>query len=112
MPRRIQRLSSVCSNLYPKVESVQGHDELKHLRGSRPTVHSKKKKQVLVNAASLLKSNPKDLVTKIGSVLSDMKELQRENESLSAKLGNSQLADIMATAQQIDEVTVILHVWM
>ncbi len=37
---------------------------------------------MLVNAASLLKSNPKDLVTKIGSVLSDMKELQRENESL------------------------------
>ena len=36
-----------------------------------------------------------------------MKELQRENESLSAKLGNSQLADIMATAQQIGDVTVI-----
>ena len=36
-----------------------------------------------------------------------MKELQRENESLSAKLGNSQLSDIMATAQQIGEVTVI-----
>ena len=46
-------------------------------------------------------------MTKIGSVLADMKELQRENESLSAKLGNSQLSDVMATAQQIDDVTVI-----
>ena len=36
-----------------------------------------------------------------------MKDLQRENDSLSAKLGNSQLADIMASAQQIGEVSVI-----
>lgn len=67
----------------------------------------KDEEEVLVNAANLLKSNPKDVVTKIGTLLSDMKELQRENESLSAKLGNSQVADIMASAQQIDDITVI-----
>ena len=43
------------------------------------------------DAAALVKSNPKDLVAKISSVLTDMKELQRENESLAAKLGNSQV---------------------
>ena len=36
-----------------------------------------------------------------------MKELQRENESLSAKLANSQVGDVLETAQQIGEVTVI-----
>ena len=84
-----------------------GTRRIEALTGNRPIVHSKKKRKYLVSAASLLKSNPKDIVTKIGSVLADMKELQRENESLSAKLGNSQLADIMASAQQIDDVTVI-----
>ena len=55
----------------------------------------KEEEAMLVQCSNLLKANPKDLVTKIGSVLTDMKELQRENESLSAKLGNSQLADVM-----------------
>ena len=36
-----------------------------------------------------------------------MKELQRDNESLSAKLGNSQLSDVFAAAQQIGDVSVI-----
>ena len=102
-----RHLSSGCLKLFPRVESVRVHDELKQLLVKRLIVHSKKRKQLLVNAARLLKSNPKDIVTKVGSLLSDMKELQRENDSLSAKLGNSQLADIMASAQQIEDVTVI-----
>ena len=37
----------------------------------------------------------------------NMKELQRENESLSAKLANSQAcADVLTSAQKIDDVTV------
>lgn len=70
--------------------------------------HSFKEEELLLTEASaLLKANPKDIVTKVGATLSEMKELHRENESLYAKLGNSQLTDIMATAQQIDDVTVI-----
>lgn len=84
-----------------------GTRRIEALTGQQAYRSFKDEEEVLVNAASLLKSNPKDVVTKIGSVLADMKELQRENESLSAKLGNSQLADIMASAQQIDDVTVI-----
>ena len=84
-----------------------GTRRIEALTGQMAYRSFKDEEEVLVNAASLLKSNPKDVVTKIGSVLADMKELQRENESLSAKLGNSQLADIMASAQQIDDVTVI-----
>lgn len=81
-----------------RIEAVTGQE----------AYHSfKKEESLLTDAASLLKSNPKDLVTKVSSVLSEMKELQRDNESLSAKLGNSQLTDILTTAQQIDDVTVI-----
>src|SRR5690606_37865255 len=84
-----------------------GTRRIEALTGQQAYRSFKDEEEVLVNAASLLKSNPKDVVTKIASVLAEMKELQRENESLSAKLGNSQLADIMASSQQINDVTVI-----
>ena len=81
-----------------RIEAVTGQE----------AYHSfKQEEALLTEAAALLKSNPKDLVTKVGSFLSEMKELQRENESLSSKLGNSQLTDILANAQQIDDVTVV-----
>ncbi|MFD1207020.1 MULTISPECIES: alanine--tRNA ligase [Sporosarcina] len=67
----------------------------------------KEEESLLINAAVLLKSNPKEIVNKVSSALSDMKELQRENESLSAKLGNSQLTDIIESASKIDGMTVI-----
>jgi alanyl-tRNA synthetase len=84
-----------------------GTRRIEALTGQQAYRSFKEEEEMLVNAATLLKSNPKDIVTKIGSVLSDMKELQRDNESLSAKLGNSQLADVMAAAQQIGDVSVI-----
>lgn len=84
-----------------------GTRRIEALTGPEAYRYFKEEEAMLINAASLLKSNSKDLVTKIGSVLSDAKDLQRENDSLSAKLGNSQLADIMASAQQIGEVSVI-----
>lgn len=81
-----------------RIEAVTGQE----------AYHSfKNEEALLTNAAALLKSNPKDIVTKVSALLVEMKDLQRENESLSAKLGNSQLTDILATAQQIDDVTVL-----
>ncbi|MGG0667532.1 alanine--tRNA ligase [Lederbergia citrisecunda] len=81
-----------------RIEAVTGQEAYRSF---------KQEEALLTASAALLKSNPKDLVTKVSSFLSEMKELQRENESLSAKLGNSQLTDILATAQQIDDVTVL-----
>ncbi|MFJ7933574.1 alanine--tRNA ligase [Sporosarcina sp. NPDC096371] len=84
-----------------------GTRRIEALTGQQAYRSYKEEEATLVSAASLLKSNPKDLVTKISSVLADMKELQRDNESLSAKLGNSQVADVLASAQQIGDVSVI-----
>ncbi|MBE1554625.1 alanine--tRNA ligase [Sporosarcina limicola] len=84
-----------------------GTRRIEALTGQQAFRVFKEEEAVLTTAAGLLKSNPKDLVTKISTVLADIKELQRENESLSAKLGNSQLADVMVAAQQIGDVTVI-----
>lgn len=62
--------------------------------------------KVLEKAADLLKSNPTELVKKVESVLADAKALARENESLSSKLANSQLVEVMESAEQINDVTV------
>lgn len=67
----------------------------------------KEEQAILVEASTLMKSNLKELPAKTSSFLSDYKELQRENDSLSAKLGNSQLTDVLANAKQIDDMTVI-----
>lgn len=84
-----------------------GTRRIEALTGKAAYGFFKEEEAVLEQAATLVKANPKDLVTKIGSVLADMKELQRENESLASKLGNSQIADVLATAQQIGDVSVI-----
>ncbi|REB09945.1 alanine--tRNA ligase [Sporosarcina sp. BI001-red] len=67
----------------------------------------KEEEAILIEVSSLLKSNPKELATKTASFLADFKDLQRENDSLSAKLGNSQLTDVLANAKQIDDMTII-----
>jgi alanyl-tRNA synthetase len=58
-------------------------------------------------AASLLKANPKDLVAKIDSLLTDYRAIQRENESLTAKLGNLEANSIVDKAVTINGVTVL-----
>ncbi|PIC73160.1 alanine--tRNA ligase [Sporosarcina sp. P17b] len=67
----------------------------------------KEDQAVIDQVATTAKATPKTVVTKVESILADFKELQRENESLQAKMGNSQLASVMETAQQIEDVTVI-----
>ncbi|GKV54375.1 alanine--tRNA ligase [Sporosarcina sp. NCCP-2222] len=84
-----------------------GTRRIEALTGKNAYVSFKAEEALLTNASALLKANPKDIVTKVGATLADLKELQRENESLAAKLGNSQLTDILANAEQIDDVTVI-----
>ncbi|ARF18705.1 alanine--tRNA ligase [Sporosarcina ureae] len=67
----------------------------------------KEDQAIIYEIAATAKATPKTVVTKVESILADFKELQRENESLQAKMGNSQLASVMETAQQIEDVTVI-----
>ncbi|CAM3113021.1 alanine--tRNA ligase [Filibacter tadaridae] len=84
-----------------------GTRRIEALTGQQAYRSFKEEEQVLSTVAGLLKSSPKEVETKVTSVLADMKELQRENDSLSAKLGNSQLTDVLESAQQIDDVTVV-----
>ncbi|MEH7490774.1 alanine--tRNA ligase [Neobacillus niacini] len=62
---------------------------------------------LLKDAADKLKTNPKEVVNRIEVLMAEIKQLQRENESLTAKLGNIEAGNLVSKAKQIDGVTVL-----
>lgn len=62
---------------------------------------------VLKEASGKLKTNPKDLSSRIDVLLGEMKQLQRENESLAAKLGNIEAGSLVSKAKEINGITVL-----
>ncbi|MBM6619688.1 alanine--tRNA ligase [Bacillus suaedaesalsae] len=62
---------------------------------------------LLKEASSKLKANPKDLVGRIEALQGEMKQLQRENESMSAKLGNIQAGNLINEVKEINGVKVL-----
>jgi alanyl-tRNA synthetase len=62
---------------------------------------------LLKDAAEKLKTNPKDIGNRIDSLMGEIKQLQRENESLASKLGNIEAGNLVSKAKEIDGVTVL-----
>lgn len=62
---------------------------------------------ILKDAGAKLKTNPKDVASRIDILLGEMKHLQRENESLAAKLGNIEAGSLVERAQEINGVKVL-----
>ncbi|MFS0883269.1 alanine--tRNA ligase [Metabacillus niabensis] len=81
-----------------RIEAVTGKSAYQLINGQLEKLQA---------AAQLLKTNPKDIVTRIEGLLSDYRELQRENESLTAKLGNLEANSIVDKATTINGVTVL-----
>lgn len=61
----------------------------------------------LQEAAQLLKAQPKEIVTKVQALLTEMKSLQKENESLSAKLSSNQAGDLLSSVRDVNGVSVL-----
>jgi len=61
----------------------------------------------LHHAADILKTKPKDMVLRAESLLAEMKELQRENESLSSKLANIEAGSMLKHVEEIDGIKVL-----
>ncbi|MBS4199762.1 alanine--tRNA ligase [Bacillus sp. FJAT-49732] len=61
----------------------------------------------LHQAADILKTKPKDLVHRAETLLADMKELQRENESLSSKLANIEAGDMLQYVEEVNGIKVL-----
>jgi len=62
---------------------------------------------LLKEAAEKLKTGPKDIVSRIDGLTAEMKQLQRENESLSTKLGNIEAGSLVSNTKEIDGVKVL-----
>ncbi|MEH6941932.1 alanine--tRNA ligase [Bacillus sp. JJ722] len=62
---------------------------------------------ILKEAAAELKTNMKDVPSRVESLLVELKEAHRENESLKTKLGNIEAGNLISSVQQINGVNVL-----
>ncbi|MFS1517799.1 alanine--tRNA ligase [Bacillus sp. SCS-151] len=66
--------------------------------------------QLLHEAANKLKVNPKDVTSRIESLTSELRMVQRENESLSAKLGNIEASNLVNAVKDVNGVSVLTSI--
>ncbi|XXM73638.1 alanine--tRNA ligase [Lysinibacillus sphaericus] len=81
-----------------RVEAVTGENAYKQLN---------EQVTLLKEAANKLKANPKDIVSRVDSMMAEMKDLQRENESLAAKLSNIEAGSLTDKVKVIDGINVL-----
>lgn len=62
---------------------------------------------ILKEAAGKLKTSPREVANRIDSLLTEMKQLQRENESLAAKLGNIEAGSLTSQVKEINGVQLL-----
>jgi len=62
---------------------------------------------LLKDAANKLKTSPKDVATRIESLLTEVKQLQRENESLATKLSNIEAGNLVEKVKMVNGVPVL-----
>lgn len=62
---------------------------------------------ILKDAAVKLKTAPKEVANRIDTMLIEMKQLQRENESLAAKLGNIEAGSLASKVKEVNGVQLL-----
>ncbi|MGA9227509.1 MAG: alanine--tRNA ligase, partial [Mesobacillus sp.] len=62
---------------------------------------------ILKDAAAKLKTAPKEVANRIDTMLIEMKQLQRENESLAAKLGNIEAGSLASKVKEVNGVQLL-----
>ncbi|WP_391560250.1 alanine--tRNA ligase [Robertmurraya sp.] len=81
-----------------RIEAVTGEGAFKQM-------HSQI--QILKDVAGKLKTNLKDVPSRIDALLSEQKQLQKENESLTAKLGNIEAGNLVNNVKEVNGVQVL-----
>ncbi|PFK04158.1 alanine--tRNA ligase [Bacillus cereus] len=62
---------------------------------------------LLKEAAGKMKTNPKDILTRVDGLFAEVKQLQKENESLAAKLSNIEAGNLTDSVMAVDGVNVL-----
>ena len=65
------------------------------------------KAKLLEQTASLLKANEENVTNKISSLFTQLKSLEKENESLQAKLSNQETEDLLGKMKTVNNVSVL-----
>lgn len=84
-----------------------GTRRIEAMTGEGAYLYLNSQAQVLKEAAMKLKSNTKDILVKVESIQIELKELQRENESLSKKLSNIEAGSLTDQIQTINGVQLL-----
>lgn len=63
---------------------------------------------LLKEAAGKMKTNPKDILTRVDGLFAEVKQLQKENESLAAKLSNIEAGNLTDSVMTVDGVNVLV----
>ncbi|MBM7097191.1 alanine--tRNA ligase [Bacillus sp. H-16] len=84
-----------------------GVRRIEALTGKNAYIHMNGQVNVLKEAAVSLKSNLQDVPKRIEQLQKQLKEKQKENESLSAKLGNMEASSVLDDIQTVDGVKVL-----
>ncbi|PGB03600.1 alanine--tRNA ligase [Bacillus toyonensis] len=62
---------------------------------------------LLKEAAGKMKTSPKDILTRVDGLFAEVKQLQKENESLAAKLSNIEAGNLTDSVMTVDGVNVL-----
>ncbi|MDH2868831.1 alanine--tRNA ligase [Bacillus cytotoxicus] len=62
---------------------------------------------LLKEAAGKMKTNPKDILTRVDGLFAEVKQLQKENESLAAKLSNIEAGNLTDAVVSVDGINVL-----
>jgi alanyl-tRNA synthetase len=62
---------------------------------------------LLKDAAKMLKANPKDILTRVEGVFAELKQAQKENESLAAKLSNIEAGNLTDNVREVNGVKML-----
>lgn len=62
---------------------------------------------LLKEATGKMKTNPKDILTRVDGLFTEVKQLQKENESLAAKLSNIEAGNLTDSVMTVDGVNVL-----
>ncbi len=81
-----------------RIEAITGRGVLRILS---------EKQALIAEAAKALKTNPAELVQKVEQVLAEVREMSKNMSSLSAKLANMQLIDLLNVSKDVKGVNVI-----
>jgi alanyl-tRNA synthetase len=75
-----------------RIEAVTGKGAYEEMNGQI---------KLLQETATLLKANTKDIPQRVESLYAELKELQKENESLLAKIGNAEAGAILTKVKEM-----------